>query len=110
MNQSGLVVRQSFPLYERLLAKAKSDSLPVFDIGAICRTINSLKKEHAEIIYVMIYHHEICNSGKGIGFHLIPYKGKVVNNSTGGIIFAFNSLPNQLQHIIALYIEEIRSL
>lgn len=109
MAQSNPVMKQGFPLYERLLAKTKSSDLPVFDAGVICQTISSLKKPHADMIYALIYYHELCNSGKGVGFHLIPYKGKVASVSNGGIIFTFSHLPSQLQYILALYIEEIRT-
>lgn len=102
------VIRRSFPLYDDLLEKTKKNPVPVFDVGAICRTINSLKQNHASTIYALIFHDEICNNGKGVGFHVVPYRGKIASVSNGGIIYTFSMLPSRLQYIIALYIEEIR--
>ena len=119
-----------FKIYDALLEKVdKNTSLLTSKHRA---TLNTLKPEHREIIYALIFHHNIINGPndtknaknaknakneieengeieemkeKNKIFFEIPYNGKP-GISGKGITFDTECLPPLVQKIIVLYLEK----
>ncbi len=103
---------QSFPLYDDLLTQITKDTSMVIDPSRICRTLSIIDKEHAEIVFLLIHHHNILENG--ISLKIVPYSGTTGamsnrdNNKDSElkcVNFYFTSLPAKLKSIIAKYLE-----
>lgn len=93
-------MEHKFPLYDILLQKAKDIDVKDFGISKLCSSARKMTKEHAELVYALILHH---NSGKEI-FAQIPYGGKVMTGGKG-VTFHLSVFPLELQAIIIAYIK-----
>lgn len=99
-----------FPLYNTLVEKLKSQpEKKQLDWRKITNGINGIKELTIfETIYAFIYHHSALHNNRSVSKNNIPYHGKVYDPSSGrGVLFNIDSLPQDLQHIISLYIELI---
>jgi cysteine sulfinate desulfinase/cysteine desulfurase-like protein len=87
-----------FPLYDKLAQQSREIN---FNPSIICSTINTLNKEHAEIIYSIILHHAVLC---GIDVRdAIPYEIKLLPVGKG-LTVKLEKLPIELQKILYCYI------
>ena len=101
-----------FALYDKLLK-----SKPIKDInwGIICNTINNLPIEHAEIVYMLIFHHfllEITANKPQVlkkKNYVYPYSSKSPGSAGRGILITIDNLPSILKNVIVSYIYNIIS-
>lgn len=89
----------SYPLYDKLVEKCKTKQ--EFNLDNLCYTINSLNKEHSEIIYSIILHHAIV-SGMDVSNNP-PYEIKTLPVGKGMTV-KLDKLPNELQRILYCYL------
>jgi hypothetical protein len=93
---------QKFPLYESLLLEAKGRKTKEW--GKICLIINNLNDSKSlEIIYALIYHHLLLESGDAKESNILPYGSKLLAKDRAPK-FEINELPPILAEIIALYV------
>jgi hypothetical protein len=91
--------KKEFPLYERLLAKVNLEA-PLD--SKVWPQINRLDMNNLEIIYYLILHHARLNGNK----EEVPY-AKKVHEGGRGVIYDVDSLPLELQHLLAECMKEI---
>jgi hypothetical protein len=95
-----------FDLYDEL--KDSVEKLPPNKNQAkqVCSVLNSIPKEHREMIYLLILHHNYLHQGSGKGWRSNPYKGQTFEGGRG-VKFNWMALPVPLQIIIIRYLERI---
>lgn len=105
----------AFPLYDQLrqlVIDSPSKAVPDWPrLNAVCA---QLPDTNRETIYALILHHHQLHGQEGRQRRvqkatLIPYGGKTFENGKGALfdIDASQSLPSELQSIIAAYISAI---
>jgi hypothetical protein len=99
-----------FPLYDSL-KNEKSD----LEWEDVCINLEQLSKEHAEIIYALIFHHFLLEY-KSLAkkptlkqkTYKFPYESKSPGSSSSkGILLYSSKLPDDLKKIITVYISKI---
>lgn len=99
----------SFKIYEQLEKEIQGDTTSIKKLDKQhCSTINRLKIEHREIIFLLIYHHYVIYILKydKNRRNELPY-GCKIGIKGKGINFDGSHLPIHLQQIIVKYLEKI---
>jgi hypothetical protein len=95
-----------FKLYDEL--KESVEKFPPTKIKPqrMCSILNSLPKEHREVIYLLILHHDQTQPNSTKTWRNNPYKGQTFQGGCG-VKFSLVTFPSQLQTIITRYLENI---
>lgn len=117
---------KSFPIYDQLMTKVTPNK--VHDWKKLCHKINSFPLPHAELLYALILHHYLLDMQTKLlspnldsiisqlrefndhrrGTPHPPY-GLMTFGAGKGIIFTVNQLPDQLQQLVAEYVNSVTS-
>lgn len=88
------------PIYDEIVSQMNGDET-IID-KSHCRTITRLSQDHLNVIYLIILHHYIQNSGDK---STLPYGSKTVSKGKGIMFKNINQIPEDLQKIIVKYID-----
>ena len=105
---SNISLRPEFPLYDHLADKASKVEIkwdPVLE-KCVCSTLTALSKDHAEMVFAIIFHHALLNGHKVDKRKRIPYGGKNAVQNIAAII-ELKKIPEELQNIIFVYLMEV---
>ncbi len=90
---------RKFPLYNSL--KKVSNNIDVTQ-NYKWSEIRNLSENNLEIIFALIYHHNLITSSSVS--RKIPYQGKTFQG--GGILYMVENLPVELQRILIYYLHD----
>jgi len=93
-------------IYDEMLASLAETPVQKMDPRKLCSVISSVHKEHREIIYMFILHHDQLHGVSSKTWRTNPYKGKTFEGGKG-VKYNWVHLPGDLQDIIVRYIEKI---
>lgn len=95
-----------FSLYDEIKKSSQNTPPTKLKPQKTCSILNSLPKEHRDVIYLLILHHEQIQEDGTKGWRCNPYKGHTFDGGKG-VKFSWMSLPVPLQNIIMRYLENI---
>ena len=89
------------PLYDYLRVVAKKNQIAM-DPTLLASRLASLPNEHAEVVQVLILHHNFLNGRK----EAIPYRGRIITKAHG-VQYNLGNIPQDLQGILIVYLNDI---
>ena len=93
---------QQFPLYDNIVKNLSIDLK--FDSVEICQIINKISDENQELICAIIHHYSLLNKITKTKKNGLLYGGKTMSENKTGCLWIFDSLPAELQRIIAKFV------
>jgi hypothetical protein len=93
-------------LYDELKQSVEKYPPTLLKPQKMCSILNSLPKEHREVIYLLILHHDQLHQGSNKSWRNNPYKGQTFQGGCG-VKFSLTNFPEELKIVITKYLERI---